>query len=329
MAGILIMKCMLKYFLIFFSIILIVSCREEGKLAKAISDTQIELNVVRFDRLFAEASPDDIPKLRKDFPYLFPVQFPDSIWKLKLKDTLQKELQQEVDQAFGDFQEESVALELLFKHIKYYFPEFKAPKVITLISEVQYQNRIVLTDSLLLLGLDNYLGSEHRFYEGLPNYVAKVLDKRYLTSDIASAFAKKVNPYPRNRTFLSRMVHYGKELYLKDRLLPSNSDSQKIGYTDDEIRWAQNNEEQIWRYFIEQELLYSTDSQLARRFLDPAPFSKFGLELDSESPGRLGRYMGWQIVRRFMDKNPELTLIELLDMPPDELFKESNYKPIR
>lgn len=320
---------MLKYFFIFFGIFLIVSCREEGKLAKMVSEIPMELDLVRFDRMFAEASAEDIPELRNDFPYFFPEQFSDSVWISKLTDTLQLELQSEVDQAFGDFQQERADLELLFKHIKYYFPAFKAPKVITLISEVQYQNRVVLTDSLLLLGLDNYLGSDHRFYAGLPNYMAKVLDKRYLTSDIASAFAKKVNSYPRNRTFLSRMVYYGKELYVKERLLPSNSDAQIIGYTDEEVRWAQNNEEQIWRYFIEQELLYSTDSQLDRRFLDPAPFSKFGLELDSESPGRLGRYIGWQIVRRFMDENPELTLIELLDMSPDELFKESNYKPRR
>ena len=66
-----------------------------------------------------------------------------------------------------------------------------------------------------------------------------------------------------------------------------------------------------------------------RRFLDPAPFSKFGLELDSESPGRLGRYIGWQIVRAYADKNKKAELIELLDLPADELFKIANYKPKR
>jgi uncharacterized protein YjaZ len=108
--------------------------------------------------------------------------------------------------------------------------------------------------------------------------------------------------------------------------LPSVTDAQKIGYSQEEMDWAKANEEQMWKYFVERELLYSTDSQLDRKFLDPAPFSKFGLELDNESPGRLGRYMGWQIVRAFMEKNP-VGLQQLLDMPADEILKKSNYKP--
>ncbi len=122
------------------------------------------------------------------------------------------------------------------------------------------------------------------------------------------------------------MVHYGKELYIKDRLLPNITDAQKIGYTQEEMDWAIANEEEMWKYFVERDLLYSTDSQLDRKFLDPAPFSKFGLELDNESPGRLGRFVGWQIVRAFMGKN-EVGLRQLLDMPADEILKESNYKP--
>ncbi|MEC8832078.1 MAG: gliding motility lipoprotein GldB, partial [Bacteroidota bacterium] len=143
-----------------------------------------------------------------------------------------------------------------------------------------------------------------------------------------SAFAKKVLPYPRNRTLLSRMVYYGKELYLKDVLIPSVTDAQKIGYSEDQLEWARANEEQMWKYFVERELLYSTDTGLDRKFLDPAPFSKFGLELDNESPPRLGRYMGWQIVRAFMEKT-DMDLKQMLRLPADEILKQSNYKPKR
>ena len=95
------------------------------------------------------------------------------------------------------------------------------------------------------------------------------------------------------------------------------------------MAWASANEEQVWRYFIEQELLYSTDGKLAPRFFLPAPFSKFQLELiDIESPGRIGRYMGWQIVRAFMDNN-EIGLAEMLSLAGEEIFKKSKYKPKR
>jgi len=323
------MKLLLKYFVILLSFVFFFSCKEEDKKTKEINTIPVDLDVIRYDRLFADASTKDLPKLKKNYPYMFAEQFTDSFWIAKLTDTLQLELEEEVDKQFGDFVQESEEIESLFRHFKYYFPIFKAPKVITVISEVAYNNRVILADSLLLIGLDNYLGKEHRFYEGLPNYVSKGLDKAYFAPNIGSALAKKVNKYPRDRTFLSRMIYYGKELYLLDKLLPNNEDYQKIGYTTDEIDWAIANEEQIWRYFVEQQLLYSTDSELDRRFLDPAPFSKFQLELDIESPGRLGRFVGWQIVNAFMNKNSSITLDQLLDLPADTIFKKSNYKPKR
>ncbi len=332
-AAVLKMKSFLKYFelpvlagFFFFFLLLPTGCKKTGKTAGEVSKIPIDLTIHRFDREFADATADDIPKLKSKYPYLFPNQFPDSVWIAKLTDTIQLELSEEVDKAFGDFQTETEDLESLFQYVVHYFPKYKVPKVVTLTSDVRFEDRVILTDSLLLLGLDNYLGKDHHFYQGIQRYIANGLDKRFLTSDVASAVGKKLIKYPRNRTFLSRMVYYGKELYLKDKLLPNISDAQKIGYAPEEMEWAKANEEQIWRYFVEQELLYSTDPKLDRRFLDPAPFSKFQLALDNESPGRLGRYMGWQIVRSFMEKN-EISLPQLLELPADEIFKKSNYKP--
>ncbi len=322
-------KLKAKFFLISLFLLVFLSCKDDGKLEREINAVPIDFKLERFDLNFAKATEQSLPQLKSDYPYLFPVQVPDSIWMAKLTDTLQLELQREVADTFEDFEEEGEALESLFKHIRYYFPDFDTPKTVTLISDVQYDTRVVLTDEFLLIGLDNYLGATHRFYAGLPNYVAQQLDKAYLTSDVASAFAKKANTYPRSRTFLSRMIYYGKELYLKDLLLPNTADYQRINYTQEELEWANDNEEQIWRYFIEKELLYDTGVELDRRFLDPAPFSKFQLELDSESPGRIGRYIGWQIVRAYANNTSKIALVELLDMPAEEIFKQSNYKPKR
>ncbi len=301
-------------------------CGDGDKVAEEIAKIDIDLKISRFDREFAEASPLDIPLLKKKYPYLFPAQYPDSIWVTKLQDSIQVELLDEVDGTFTDFEKEKMDLASLFKHIKYYFPKYNAPKVVTVTSDVDFNNRVILTDTLLLIGLDNYLGNEHKFYRGIQKYIAFGLDRQFLASDVASAFAKKVVPSPNDRTFLAQMIYYGKELYVKDKLIPFKTDAQKIGYSPEELNWAQANEEQIWRYFIERELLYSTDNKLGPRFLDPAPFSKFQLELDNESPGRIGRFMGWQIVRAFMQNN-DLSLQQLLHLPAGEIFKRSNYKP--
>ncbi|MFS4449147.1 gliding motility lipoprotein GldB [Maribacter sp. 2307UL18-2] len=315
------------FFIVFLVFCLLYGCNENNKIEEEISKIELDLNVSRFDEEFAQAQPENLADLKQRYPYLFPEQYPDSIWEEKLKDTVQRELFLEVQKAFPDFSEKEADLTDLFRHIAYYFPSVSVPKVVTLTSDVQYDTRVVLVDSLLLLGLDNYLGSGHHFYERIPKYIATSLESKFLVSDVASAFANKVVPRPKDRSFLAQMIYYGKQLYLKDKLMPNASDPIKIGYSQEEFDWAVANEEPIWRNFIEQEHLYSTDRQLAARFLDPAPFSKFGLELiDNESPGRIGRYIGWQIVRSFTERN-EVAVQELLSIPAEELFKKSNFKP--
>lgn len=312
------------FFVVFAFLTLLFGCNNADKVEGEIAAIPMDLKISRFDREFATAGEEGLPALRKMYPYLFPA--PDSVWIAKMQDSLQIELFQEVGNAFRTFEDEEDGLVELFKHIKYYFPEYEVPKVITVTNDVDYNNRIILTDTLLFVSLDNYLGAEHKYYGGFQRYVAKSLDRKYLISDVASAFAKKVVPRPRDRTFLARMVYFGKELYLKDKLMPNADDRLKIGYAEEELDWAMANEEPMWRNFIENEYLYSTDTKLNQRFLEPAPFSKFGLELDNESPGRLGRYVGWQIVRSFMDNNT-VNLKQMLAMPAEELFKKSNYKP--
>ena len=109
-------------------------------------------------------------------------------------------------------------------------------------------------------------------------------------------------------------------------MIPSDSDAEKIGYTPEEIQWAQDNEGYMWRYFIENKLLFDTSSKLANRFINPAPFSKFYLEIDNETPGSIGKWLGWQIVRSYA-KNNEVSLEALLQTDAKELFDNSKYKP--
>lgn len=316
------------FFVLFPFFLLFLACSDTDKVSKEVSKIELDLEVFRFDQEFAKAIPSDLPKLRGNYPYLFPKQYADSIWRSKLRDTLQRELLEEVGAAFPAFKGEQQDLELFFKYVRYYFPDFHVPKVVTLTSDVDYSRPVILTDSLLLIGLDNYLGSDHKFYEGLPRYIAFGLDQEYLMSDVAGAFAQRMVPTGQGRTFLEKAIYYGKRLYLKDRLIPFVPESARIKYSDEQLNWAMANEEPIWRYFVEGEILYSTDAKLAPRFLDIAPFSKFGLELDNDSPGRIGRYLGWQIVRRFMEKN-EVSLQQMLNLSAEELFQRSGYKPKR
>lgn len=287
----------------------------------------ITLEVQRFDREFDAMPADGLEDLKLRFPFLFPEQVPDSIWMAKQTDTLEVELRNEVVRVFPEFNSYEAELELLFKHARYYFPYLPLPeKAITLTTRVDMDNRIILTDSLLLIGLDSYLGRDHEFYSGIDRYQANTLDPEFLVSDVGTALARRLVSPPQERSFLDRMVYHGKILYLKDVMMPETADAIKIQYTEEELQWARENEGQIWRYFIEQELLYDTDASLSARFLDPAPFSKFRLSLDNESPGRIGRYMGWQIVRALMQSG-EISPEDLLALGGEEILRASGYKP--
>lgn len=315
-----------KIAFLFLAIGLLISCNNESAVEEEISKIPVEVKIDRFDKVFAEATPEDLPKLKKEYPLLFPKQYPDSVWVNMMNDTIQQELNRETVKAFPKFEQEE-EIESLFQHLKYYFPQFQVPKVITVTSEVDYRNKVIVADSVVLVSLDTYLGEEHKFYIGLQEYLKKNFRKEQIVPDMATAYAEQFVPLPQGRTFLASMVYYGKLLYVKDRLIPDFSEAQRMGYTEKEMEWALTNEEQIWRYFIEHEVLYDTDSELQRRFINLAPFSKFRLQLDNESPPQLGQYMGWQIVRQFAEKNPDVSLAELLQTDAEELFKKSNYKP--
>lgn len=316
---------MCKFFGLFIAI-LIMSCSSDSKLEAEIAEVDVKVRIDRFDEKFANGSAQDLPDLKKNYPYLFPTQFSDSVWIDRMQDSLHQVMAKEIDQKFSDFKHDTIAIHQLFQHVKYYFPEFTPVKIITVNSDVDYRNRIIYADTLMLVGLDNYLGADHEFYKGIQQFIRANFEKERVVIDMAKAISRSTIKATPSRDFLSKIVYYGKLYYVMSNFLPKVEDSQIIGYSQDQWQWSLTNEEYIWRYFISNELLFSTDSKLDDRFIDPAPFSKFYLELDNESPGRLGQFIGWRIVDAYM-KNNEVSLHELLGESAASLFKKSQYKP--
>lgn len=317
---------MFRIFGLIFLVLISVSCDTQSKEEQEIEKITIDLNVTRFDKKFAQVTGDNLPSLKAEYPYLFPEKFTDSMWMAKAADTIQQELNVEVEKAFPDFSKEEDGLYELFQHAKYFFPSFKTPHVITITSEVDYRNKVLLTPDFLFISLDTYLGKEHPFYIGLQEYLKKNFEKDQILPDVAYEIAKKFVPQPESKTFLAHLLYYGKILYLKDRLIPKVPDHHKMGYSKEELVWANANEEEVWRYFVEKELIFDSDTDLYSRFLYPAPFSKFYLELDSESPARIGQYIGWQMIRQYMDKN-KVSVQEMLATNAETIFNKANYKP--
>lgn len=303
----------------------LLSCEKKNKIEKAVEEIPVEIKVDRFDKAFFETKPEDLSQLKQKYPYFFPAGTDDAIWIEKMQYPQWRELYGEVEKKYADFSTINQEIETLFKHIKFYFPKTKTPKVVTLISEMDYNTKTIYADSLVIVSLELYLGKNHKFYQ-FPEYIKQNFEPTQIVPDIASSFLQTKMVPDTDKSFLSQMIYLGKELYLKELLLPEYTDAARIGYTPEQIKWCAENEGYIWRYFIDKEMLYSVDAKLIPRFLSPAPFSKFYLEIDNDSPGQVGAWIGWQIVRSYM-KNNDVTINELMNKKAKEIFEQSKYKP--
>ncbi|MFT5251491.1 MAG: gliding motility-associated lipoprotein GldB [Flavobacteriales bacterium] len=313
-----------KYLILFIPLFFL-SCDQKSKQESTINEISVQIAVVRFDKVFFETPPDQLHKIKKEFPFFFPEGNEDAVWLEKMQNPLWRELYNEVQTKYANVTALKTDFESLFKHIKYYFPKTKIPKVITVISEMDYDNKVIYADSLVIVALEMYLGKEHKFYQ-FPNYIKQNFERNQIMPDVVAGFFRTVAPPNLDKKLLGSMVYAGKELYLKDLLLPEVSTNDKIGYTPEQLAWCEENESYIWRYFIDKQLLYSDDQKLIPRFINPAPFSKFYLEIDNESPGKVGVYIGWQIVNSYM-KNNKVSLQQLLQTNAQEIFEKSKYKP--
>ena len=313
-------------FLVSFVFLLFISCDKKSKVEKAVEEIPVQIKVIRFDKAFFETNPSDLQTLKAEYPFFFPEGNDDKVWIEKMQNPLWRELFDETQKKYSNFGKQTSEIEDLFKHIKYYFPTIITPTVYTVIGEMDYNNKAIYANDKLIIALELYLGKEHKFYE-FPEYLNQNFEERQMMPDIVSSFAMRTNPSSQDKSLLAEMLYYGKELYLKDILLPNYTDAEKIGYLPDQITWCQENESYMWRFMIDESILYSSDPKLPNRFINLAPFSKFYLEIDNESPGRVGQWIGWQIVRSFMKNNEKVTVQELLKMDFKEIFDRSKYKP--
>lgn len=319
---------MRKFSWIVVFLLVLVSCNQKSKVEKAVEEIPMEMKLHRFEQAFFEAKPEDLGKVKAQYPDFFPANTPDQVWIDKMKHPQWQEMYKEVEKRYRDFSAKQTEIEELFKHIKYYFPTVKPPQIYTAIGEMDYHNKVIYANDKLIITLEHYLGAKHPFYDGIYDYISQNFEEREMLPDVVNAFATGVVPVPKDRTLLAQMIYYGKQLYLQDALLEDKyTDAEKIGYTPQQIAWSQENESYIWSYFIEKQLLFSTNSKLPSQFIDLAPFSKFYLEIDNESPGRIGQWVGWQIVRSYMEKNPKVSVQALLKIDAKTLFEQSGYKP--
>ncbi len=322
------MKAIYKYNILFLCLSILFSCAEENKLEVDVSNIDVDVKVKRFDTAFYTTPVTQLEDLKSEFPLLFPAATPDSIWVAKMQDKDEQDLFAKTQGVYKNFDDQKENLASLFKHVKYYYKGFQEPTIITLLTNVNYERRVIYADSLLLVSLDAFLGEESAIYADFPEYIKRNFTKDHMAVTVAKELAQREIPRTNDRTFISRIIQEGKSTYMLDAFLPKVSRAHKIGYTEAQMEWAALNDVDIWKYFVESDYLFSTDPELSRRFIEDAPFSKFFLANDNESPGKIGAWFGWQIVRSYMKHN-KVDLQQMVRTENEVIYKKSKYKPTK
>jgi len=332
--------------LVAISFVFFIACSQGAK-KPDVSEIELALKIQRFDQEFARLDSNLVLSQNRLWQKKYGDFYSDFMLHmlhvgnpadtLYMKDILPKIIKEQdfkalakaVNLAFPDLTKQEEELTLAFKYIKYYFPEYKTPNIISFFSGFSVQ--VPVGNDYIGIGLDMFLGAHSTFYPALIQSIPLYVSRRFTPENITprvieSVLREELIPEKElNSNTLEQMIYHGKILYAMDCVLDV-ADSLKIGYSKEQMEWANHYEMEVWSWFLEENLLYSTDYQRIQKYFTEAPFTPELGENNSSAP-KLGSFIGWQIVKKYMDKHPEMTLNDLLkEENAQKILEDSKYK---
>lgn len=335
-----------SYWLALLLLAALTACTSRKK-APDVSNIAVSVSIARFDqdlfRVDTNHVAEGLQSLHARYPVFLPAYvehimefgaYNDSTRQIPLQTRLLlgnkdfRYLQNAVQQKFTNLSPLKKELAQSFRYMKYYFPAFKVPQVVTFISAIGNYGAVTI-DTLLGIGLDMYMGNDFPVYANLPDYPAYMVRRfapEYITTNSIQALVQQRYPMPApGIKLIDQMIAAGKQQYLLEQVLPETPDTIRMGYTKIQMDFCEENERMIWQYFIQNELLYKTDWQEAMHFMGDGPSTQ---GMPEGSPGRIGYFVGLQIVKKYMEKHPEITLQQLMDNKDlTGIFNEAKYRP--
>lgn len=308
-----------------------------------LSGIEVQLNVKRFEKeLFSADSvitPAQLASLRSEygeFTDIFlmnMIRLPDGNdtslaagLTSFIRDAEVRDVAAKTDSLYSDISDITADLISFMKHYKYYYPEKQVPQIITYVSAFNYA--VITTDSAIGIGLDMFLGPEMPYYAqmGMPKYMFRNFKRAYIVPSVARAvFQSEYEQAMVKEELLSQMLYEGKQLYFTKLMNPEMHDSLVTGYSNAELEWCKANETQIWSYFIEQKLLFNTDPTAYAKYVKEGPGTN---GFPEGAPGKIGAWVGWQIINAYMDQHRNTSLTDLLNQKDAQsLLEQSAYKP--
>jgi hypothetical protein len=323
----------------FWLMLVLLSCGHDSQRAVRVDPADlpdVQVHIKRYGKALFEIDTahftEGLKKIQPEFPYFLDADLNDTANTNQLHsfvaDTQVRRIYKKTMEVFPDLDSLEGELSDAFSRYQYFFPENRIPNIYSYVSDVYYERPVWLKDSVLVIALDVYLGSDYYLYPylGLPRYKIRCMAPPYIAPDVMRAlYFGNVWTNSKMKTLLDRMIAGGKMLYYLDAVLPEVPDTVKLCYTKQKLDWAIENEKNIWAFLVHDELLYSSDFNTQSNMINDGPFTK---GFSKASPSRLGIFLGWQIVKDFMANHPELSLAQLMKTDDSQyILQQSHYKP--
>lgn len=241
-----------------------------------------------------------------------------------LSDSVYKEIYKECQNIYGNTNDIENEIAIGMTYVKHYFPKKQIPRVAMHISG--YNQSIVVSDGIMSVSIDNYLGSDYAPYQSMAyEYQIQKMNRDNVAMDLMYAYLLTEFGTTEGGSLLDNMISEGKLLYLMSIFMPNRTDKDIMGYTESQYKWCVDNEKQMWNYLIENKRLYNTSQLVISKFIKPAPFTS---EFPQESPGQAALWLGMRIVENYMDANDDVTLEDLMkNKNSQQILEGSNYRP--
>jgi hypothetical protein len=275
---------------------------------------------------------DELYRLYKEYPLFLEGADLDDLGNQKqifdfVTDERSKELLNDVLEKYPNLKHLESILGESFARYNRIFDREVVPTIYTYISYLDYDNRVIFMDTALAIAIDMYLGSESDYYNAiaLPMYMRLRLDEPFIPVDAMRAVVhyeleKTMQPL---QTLLDHIILHGKVAYFLEQTLPETDMATRFGYSPEQMAWTKKNEKTVWAYLIGEQLLYEQNAFKYRAFVSESPT----IQMFPGSPGRVGHYLGYRIVKKYME-NTGQTIPELLtETDSQKILKLSNYRP--
>jgi len=249
-----------------------------------------------------------------------------------LTDKINNEVYEETLEIFPQLDDLEKEITSAFKHYIFYFPGKEIPEVYSFVS--RFNTSLIIGEGVLGIGLDRYLGSDCVYYAqlGLPQYARNKMHKGKIVSDCMYAWAttewifegEKGASEPSGNV-LNHMIYEGKLIYFVLAMMPGSKDDLIMGFSEDQMKWCRRNEKNMWTYLIEHKLLFDNNYMTINKLTKDGPFTSY---FPAESPARAAVWMGLQIVRKYLERMPDVSLEELMaETDYQKILQLSQYDP--